>query len=278
MPGVTPEEDDGLTLPEVGDWAERKYQLISHYAEMFATSMREKWEMRAYVDLFAAAGRARLRDSRRIVKTSAVLALAVRHPFDRYVFCEADSSLASALEERVRRDFPAANAKVLKGDCNDLVGQILEEIPTRRSLTFCLADPWNLGALQFTTIERLASRPVDFLVLVASYMDAHRNQEVYVSADNRRVEEFLGLPAWRTEWDQRGRGGRPRGFGAFIVDQFGRRMQSLGYLYPGPGETVTVAGGRGTLYHLAFFSRHELGRKFWREARRLSAEQLELGW
>lgn len=39
-------EDDGLYTPEVRDWAERKYRLISYYAEMFATSMKDKWASR----------------------------------------------------------------------------------------------------------------------------------------------------------------------------------------------------------------------------------------
>ncbi len=30
------------------------------------------------------------------------------------------------------------------------------------------------------------------------------------------------------------------------------------------------------LYHLAFFSRNELGRKFWKEARKYSDDQLDL--
>lgn len=271
MPRLIEAEDDGLALPEVGDWAERKYRLIATYAEMFATAMRGKWETRVYVDLFAGAGRARLEGTNRIVATSATLALRVRHPFDRYVFCESDRATASALEQRLRRDFPTANATILAGDCNARADEILALIPERRSLTFCVADPYSIGALRFTTIERLASRSVDFLVLIASYMDAHRNREVYLSPPNRKVEELLGLPGWRAEWGQ-----GSQEFGTFIVDQFGRRMGSLDYLYEGLGDAVPVADGGRTLYHLTFFSRHQLGRKFWIEAKRHSTDQLDL--
>jgi hypothetical protein len=53
-------------------------------------------------------------------------------------------------------------------------------------------------------------------------------------------------------------------------------MGSLGYLYEGLGDAVPVADGGRTLYHLTFFSRHQLGRKFWIEAKRHSTDQLDL--
>jgi hypothetical protein len=96
-------EDDGLLLPEVGEWSERKYRLIASYAAMFATAMRGKWKTRTYVDLFAGAGRAKIKGSQRIVATSATLALDVPHPFDGYVLCELDPRKAEALQRRVAR-------------------------------------------------------------------------------------------------------------------------------------------------------------------------------
>ncbi len=76
-------EDDGLHTPEVGSWSDVKYRLISNYAEMFSTSMRKKWDKRVYIDLFAGAGRAAIKDTGEIVETSSLLAMGVTHPFDR---------------------------------------------------------------------------------------------------------------------------------------------------------------------------------------------------
>jgi hypothetical protein len=36
--------DDGLPTLEVGSWAEEKYNLLRHYASLFATSMKARWE------------------------------------------------------------------------------------------------------------------------------------------------------------------------------------------------------------------------------------------
>ena len=84
-------EHDGLHTPEVGSWSDVKYRLISNYAEMFSTSMRKKWDKRVYIDLFAGAGRAAIKDTKEIVETSSLLAMGVTHPFDRYVLCDSEA-------------------------------------------------------------------------------------------------------------------------------------------------------------------------------------------
>ena len=56
-------------------------------------------------------------------------------------------------------------------------------------------------------------------------------------------------------------------------------MKSIGFIYEGPADTASVAGPRSNrpIYHLAFFSKHELAlKKFWREARRYGQPQLDL--
>jgi hypothetical protein len=55
-------------------------------------------------------------------------------------------------------------------------------------------DPYNLKHLEFVTIDKLSSRFIDFLVLIATDMDAARNVAVYELPDNKVVENFLGLP------------------------------------------------------------------------------------
>jgi hypothetical protein len=78
----------------------------------------------------------------------------------------------------VKRHFPAANVDFVPGDCNEKVGEILSAIPAHSKkhtvLSFCFVDPWDIG-IRFSTIERLSQRFVDFLVLLALYMDANRN-------------------------------------------------------------------------------------------------------
>ena len=273
-------EDDGRLLQEVGEWGATKYALVKHYAEMFATSMKEKWDSRVYIDLFAGAGRARLEESRRIIPTSAFLTLGVRQPFDSYVLCELVASNVDALRARVEREPLASRVAIVHGDCNVQASAIVEKLPTpsstHRVLGFCLADPFRLRDLKFRTISTLSERFVDFLVLIPSYMDAHRNLDAYLDSRSTVVSEFLGDPSWREQWRRRIDQRAPQEFGLFVVDQFGHAMKREGFLYAGLGDEVPVRDRGRLLYHLAFFSRSELGMKFWREARRSSNQQMDL--
>jgi three-Cys-motif partner protein len=283
-------EDDRLVLPEVGAWAETKYRLVQTLSGMIATAMRPpKWDEGVYVDLFAGAGRAHVKGTSHIVPTSASLAVGVKRPFDRYVLCELNPENAEALRIRMARDAPQAPVTVIEGDCNECtasIGAAVVPSPARRVLTFCVVDPYKLKDLRFRTISDLAQRlsargrrAVDFLVLVPTYMDAHRNRKYYVPAKSTIVEQFLGRPEWRQEWDGWQTSGGSREFGAFVLDAFSRSMQELGFLYDGLGEEEPVRLDQGTrLYHLVVFSRHSLGRDFWRKAKKTSLAQLGFAW
>jgi three-Cys-motif partner protein len=98
--------NDGLVIPDVGSWAETKYRLIGLYAALFSTGMKNKWDQRVYVDLYAGAGYSRLRSSHRIILGSPLIALTVDNPFDQYIFCEADGQCIEALRYRTSKVAP----------------------------------------------------------------------------------------------------------------------------------------------------------------------------
>ena len=77
-------QDDGLATPDVGAWAEEKYQLVRYYADIFSGAMAKRWTL-AYVDLFAGAGHALIRDSGRIIPASPILVLDLPKPFSKYI-------------------------------------------------------------------------------------------------------------------------------------------------------------------------------------------------
>src|SRR5439155_21441783 len=96
-------------------------------------------------DLFAAAGRALLRNRRAIVPTSAMLALTVPKPFDRYVFCDLDEERLSALRARVEREASSLDVRFVQGDVNAQVDRVLAEVPNEPDiLTLYFADPYRL--------------------------------------------------------------------------------------------------------------------------------------
>lgn len=263
--------DDGLATPDVGVWAEEKYQLVRYYADIFSRAMAKRWSL-AYVDLFAAAGHARIRDSGRIIPASPILVLDLPTPFQKYVYSELDEANAMALETRSARHAPKRDVAVVRGDTNANIGEIVSRI-SPQALTFCFADPFKLENLRFGTIKALAAaRRIDFLVLLASGMDANRNEAEYVKPANDVVGNFTGASDWRERWPH-----DKLNFGDFVADEFGRAMKTLGYKYEGLAATKVITNTKNApLYRLAFFSRSDLGMKFWYESLKYTNPQRSL--
>ena len=273
--------DDGLITPEIGPWGEQKYRLLQGYARVFATSMKNKWDARIYVDLFAGSGRSCIRGTNKILLASPLLALEIPHRFNRYIFCEQDPEKLTALQKRVRKDYANADVHFILGDANKETNKIAAEIreygkTKKRFLTFCFADPWNLENLRFSTIEQLAELLVDFLILIPTGMDATRNvSHVYIRPDNKTLDEFVGTPEWRNAW--RKAESRRETFDSFLTNFYATRMEQLGYLKRAAEQTQLIRSIEKNLplYPLAFFSRNELGHQFWKEVKKYENPQLE---
>jgi len=270
--------DDGLYTPEVGDWAERKYRLLWHYANLFATSMKHKWDKRVFIDLFAGAGHARIRGTNRIVQTSSLLALQVTDPFDCYIFCDSDSRCIDSLKERVARlastsqcFFEPCNVNT---SCTDLINDVPTHGPQNKVLSFCFIDPFKLADIRFETIKSLSSRFVDFLIHIPA-MDPIRNEGIYYSEISTIVAAYLGIAEWR---DLRSIGDQTIPFDVFIANRLDSQMRELGYHHGGISENVMIRSTDRNLplYRLGFYSRNPLGEKFWKEAKKYSDPQLSL--
>ena len=269
-------EDDGLPCSEVGAWAEDKYTLVGLYDRLFSTGMKNKWPTRVYIDLYSGPGFVRVRGTGRVLTGSPFLALGVPDPFDKYIFCESDPELLAALQSRVDRYLPTANATFICGDCNEKVEEICAKIPTpspgRGVLTFCFVDPFDIS-IKFSTVRRLSSYFIDFLILLALHVDANRNVEHYFNPRNSKVDEFLGLPDWRERWKiAESQGGRlPR----FLAEEYSGQMEKLGYLRQPWDRMKQVRSDEKNLplYRLALFSRHERAYQYWDEVLKYSSDQ-----
>jgi three-Cys-motif partner protein len=264
-------------LPEVGPWAEQKHDHLRSYATIFSTGMRKKWRTRVYVDLFTGAGKAIIEGTSRVVPSSALIVLGVKFPFDRYVFCEKDDGNLRALRARVMSTAPAADVRYVSGDCNARITDLLAELPspgTRDALTFCFVDPFGVSDLKFETIRRLAQeRRIDFLTLVPSHMDATRNEIRLTRANEPILDDFLGNRDWRSRWGAADREPAPPSFGVFVVQEFGRSMEGLGYQKSTPKEAAPVDARNRPIYHLAFFSKNPRGSDFWKKSKRSASKQ-----
>ena len=273
-------EDDHLSTPDVGDWSEEKYRLVAYYAKMFATSMKRKWDCRVYIDLFAGAGHAKVKGTPIIIRASPLLAIGIPDKFDKYIFCEREPEHLDALKRRAHQLDPTLDPSFIPGDVNSNVDDVLSAVPKPRGrfrvLSFCFVDPFGLRNLRFNTIRRLASKFIDFLVLIPSFMDANRNLKLYLEESDTTVEDFLGLHDWRSQWRTAESNGIE--FPRFFAEAFAHQMEKLDYINPGLEWMRLVRSTERNLplSHLAFFSRHERGVEFWKEAMKYSKDQLDL--
>ena len=252
--------------------------MILLYNQLFSKGMKNKWDQRVYIDLFCGAGKSRIETSGRIVLGSPMLALGVEDKYDTYIFCDEDERSIHALQCRVASHHPSVKPKFVVGDCNQKVDEICAHIPkpsvNNTVLTFCLVDPYALR-FKFETIRRLGKFLMDFLILLPFGMDVNRNRKKYFQENHTRIEDFLGLSDWRSRWAVTQT--KDPSFQRFLAREFAAQMVCQGYRSESLHSMIEIRSSEKNLplYHLAFFSKHELGYKFWREGRR-SVEEPEL--
>jgi three-Cys-motif partner protein len=239
--------------------------------------MKKHFQNRVYIDLFSGAGKAIIRETGDLVLGSPLLALSVAEPFDRYIFCDKDKDNVDALSARVDRDFPWADVRIIHAPVEQAVEQVLANLPPSAStLDFCFADPFHLE-FDFRIVERLSrGRRMDWLTLLAVQMDGQRNLSHYLNPENDKIDRLLNDRDWREKWEVAQRSGKR--LQPFLVDCYNNAMAEVGYALPKPSDAhrVKTESGSIPLYYLLFFSKHELGYKFWRQALKYSDAQPSL--
>lgn len=143
----------------------------------------------------------------------------------------------------------------------------LAEIPayssSHRVLSLCFVDPFDIG-IRFRTLQRLSERYVDFLILLALYMDANRNYETYVQEEKTKIHNFLGSGTWRDSWKAEQEKGIP--FPQFLAESFSNSMSEKLSYRPQPFykmKSIRFPVKNVRLYRLALFSRSHLAYTFW---------------
>ena len=184
--------------------------------------------------------------------------------------------MLAALQARTKRTAPNVDVEYVAGDCHAEIDQICALIPRpspgNTVLSLCLVDP-SSSALSSEDLLGLSSFFVDFLVLLAVGMDANRNYDHYVDGNSPKIDEALGNTDWRERW--REQGAHRKEFRSFLASEFGKSMESLGYLHQESHQMKLVRSDDKNLplYYLALFSRHDTAYKFWKDVRKYSTDQ-----
>jgi three-Cys-motif partner protein len=237
--------------------------------------MRNTWPQMAYVGLYSGAGHARIADTDEIYETSALAVLRQPDRFTDYVYVDHNPDCVEALESRIHTAGAPTNLTIIQRDVNESVVAVRNALPnysaSRGLLSFCFIDPFDLQ-LRFDTIRGLSHLRMDFLVLLMLGVDARRNFNLYLRDESStRIADLIDSPNWRAEYRAGGN------VIHFLLQKFDFAMQRLGYLSAANDAHIIRVTGMGVLqYVLAFYSKNELGRKFWRESRASLSPQLGL--
>ena len=274
-------DDDGLFAPKIKEHSLEKIRIHNYYVSMFSTAMREHWDQLAYVGLFSGAGRAHLSGTTEYVETSAMGALRVRFPFTKYIFVDSDARCIEALEQRIRALPSSHDIALVHRDVSAAVPDVIAAMPSfhrdRTLLSFCFVDPFS-AELDFEVIRRLGNQyRMDFLVLLMLGRDIRTNFKRYLeNEEDERIGRLIDDPGWREEW--RSRQLPDRDLVAFIIEKFDQAMVRLGYGSDREdAHPIRIPGKNVFLYSLVFYSKSDLGRRFFKAARSGISPQFDLG-
>jgi len=257
--------DDGLPVRESGSWTEDKLFDWNRYVEITTTAMvgKPNWQGGVvYVDLFAGPGVCEIRDSKKRIPGSVLIAAFAPKPFAKIIACELDPVKAEACEKRLAAAEVGAKAKVIVGDCNQRIADITNQIPDR-ALTLAFIDPEALD-VNFSTVEALTkNRRVDLMVLFADRMDIVRNVANYAQQKQSKLDTFLGQGSdWRTKWESLPNQNAQNVCNLF-TEIYQSQLQNIGYLV---FSHKRMRSQTSPLYRMIYASKDERGLDFMQKA------------
>jgi len=246
----------------VGIWVpNEKHTYLAKYVEA-TYAARKQYGRRVLVDLFCGPGRIQVKGETITRHGGALISWLHSRVHESADFTDIfigdlDAERAHACAKRLEAF--GAPVTAFPGAAEVVVEEVMQVIP-KRSLTLVYLDPYNLQYLSFEIIRRLAEIPrVDFAIHFST-MDLRRNVLMEFNPERARFDQ--AAPGWRDHID-------PVTFvrgdaDAAFFDYWCSLVEGLGFKISNRMPLVRDDANR-PLYHLVFFSRHELPNRIWSE-------------
>jgi three-Cys-motif partner protein len=263
---------DGLITDIVGAWASEKHERLRKYIDA-ARAVRAKYLPpvgtggAAYIELFSGPGRSFVEDENTFIDGSPLVALKSARQsttnFSDLHFNDFDPDNVDALRQRIGKLGRAAN--FYSEEAEKAVDKITYAL-NPAGLHFAFLDPYNLGSLPFSIIQKLAALPKMDLLIHVSVFDLQRNLRRYLEQGSPVLDAFM--PGWRDSVDVNT---TDQAIRAGLLEHWRGLISKLG---TSTAEGIElVSGPRGQrLYWLVFVSRHDLGLKLWDDIRNISGQ------
>jgi three-Cys-motif partner protein len=261
------QDADGLPASEVGAWTEEKHERLRKYVDA-SHAARRYYTRRSYVDLYCGPGRSWISKTGRFIDGSPLIAFdsAAKHgdQFTEILIADARPDYLAAAEKRLRAR--GANVRSFPGEAHVVVDEVVKAIDPH-GLHLVFLDPYNLGALPFAVIEKLASVQRMDLLIHVSAMDLKRDLHNYIRPDGPKDLDHFA-PGWRDKVNPKGRKDVVR---QEIFDYWRSLIKKLG---TSPNDCIEVVENSKSsdLYWLVFVARHQLAHKLWRAIANVSTQ------
>jgi three-Cys-motif partner protein len=221
-----------------------------------------------YIDLFCGPGRARVRETTRIVDGSALAAakqaIESKTGFTELYIADSNESFLSAASARLDR--LGVTTKAYVGTSEHTVQQIAPVLG-QFGLHFAFLDPYDLRSLPFTVIERLAGfKHMDILIHVSA-QDLQRNLRRYIERGQSPLDSFA--PRWRQVVDKLDPDANIRN--KIFVHWLG--LIRACDMHPAQGVEEVTGTRNQHLYWLVFVARHKLALRFWEDIRNITDQK-----
>jgi three-Cys-motif partner protein len=265
---LTPPAADGLTTPEVGVWSSDKHYFLLRYIDAFTNAMSpatsrtaKPWKSLHYIDLFAGAGIAKIKENG-LIWGSPLIAAQAPTRFERLHLCELNPTKYRDLVQRVGKFTQPQAPQLINADANVAVSRVTEALPAD-SLALAFLDPYGLS-LHFETLRALSGCRVDLIIFFPDHVDIMRNwQGIYHEQTESNLDRFLGGIPWRDEIAK----SHPDQWAATFLRLYKEQIKSLGYGHFGDDKRIALPNNR-FLYKLIFCSKHQLGARLWNDVSR----------
>jgi three-Cys-motif partner protein len=205
-----------------GDWTTTKLDLVADYLASYTTALKNTPFKKAYIDAFAGDGYRTERegesssqaplfedlakpDAQALLDGSAVRALKIEPPFDRYVFIERSPARCKRLEA-LKSEFPglARAMEIRQGDANEEI-QALCRKNWRSHRAVLFLDPYGMQ-VEWKTIEAVAkTKAIDLWVLFPLGIGVNRLLKKSGGIPDlwsKRLNLLLGTADWYSEFYQ----------------------------------------------------------------------------
>lgn len=156
---------------------QKKLAAVQSYLAAFTTALKKQSFQLIYIDACAGSGSSKpkqqpgqrsLLDVDDVTVGSAVRAMEINTPFDRYFFSDTKLKNVRSLSTIVTEQFPSFvdRVHIMRTDANEAVLQIAETTNWKRSRAVVFLDPFGLQ-MKFSMIEQLGrTKAVDLWYLV----------------------------------------------------------------------------------------------------------------